>query len=238
MRPARILSLAAVAIAAAGCLQFARPGASGGNAAIEFRIEQDMDIILFSDFGEPAQFAIWLEDPATHAVKTVFVTRRSATGDWVGKAECPASLPRWFDVWRHETGQTGLPRADAPAPDGVSGPTPKMKDFTWAVEVAPGTEWICWIEVNIAADFNQTFMKFNEKTGVMDTDFSGQPSLLYRAEITATPGNTVEPALFGHTLPGSPTGEVQRDTSAITTAKNIFSALSIRVVEKTAGWRL
>ena len=149
----RTWSIAALVAAAAGCLQFARPGASGGSVALEFRIEQDMDIVLFSDFGEPAQFAIWLENPVTHATKTVFVTRRSATGDWVGKAECPASLPRWFNVWRQETGHTGLPRADAPAADGVSGPTPKTKEFTWTAKVTLDSEWVCWIEVNIAADF-------------------------------------------------------------------------------------
>lgn len=209
------------------------PGVSSGahdKVAIEFRIRQNMELILFSDYGEPPQFAVWLEDPAKRRFRTVFVTRRSGTGTWEGKVECPAALPRWFEIHRKETGRKGLPTPKAPAPDGVSGATPKSERFNCDVEVEAGGRWICWIEVNISADFNETFRLYNETTGMMDTDHCGQPSLLYRAEVTANAGTTVVPQLWGYAKPGSRTGEIERNLEPITTAKDIFQAIEIRVV--------
>lgn len=194
---------------------------------LAFHICQNTDLILFSDFGEPPQFAIWLEDPESGTPRTLFVTRRSGTGDWDGKAECPASLPAWFVVYKRETGADSLPTPDAPAADGVTGATPKSEEFAWFAEVEPGSKWICWIEVNISGDYNEAFVELDPETGYMDTDKSGQPSLLYRAEIEAAPGAVVTPELHGHAETG--TGRVERELDSITTAKEIFRDIEIRV---------
>ena len=197
---------------------------------LEFRLRQNTDLILFSDFGEAAQVAAWLEDPATGRLRTVAVTRRSARGEWKGKSECPAALPRWFEVYRRETGRKGLPTPQSPAPDAVSRATPKAERFTWTAEVEPGSRWVCWIEVNISADFNQAFPQLDEATQRMDTHFSGQPSLLYRAELAAVPGARVVPKLHGRTVPDTETGKTTRDLKGITTAKDILTSLEIRAV--------
>ena len=198
---------------------------------LECRIRQDTDLILFSDYGEPPQFAIWLEDPAGKQVRTLFVTRRSGKGVWEGKAECPAALPRWFRVYEKETGRKGLPTPKAPAPDAVSGATPKSEQFTWRAEVERGRRWVCWIEVNLAADFNQAFPRYNEATGEIDTHDSGQPPLLYRAELLAEPGSRLVPKLWAYVVPGSRGKGVERDLSRITTAKEIFRSIQLRVLE-------
>lgn len=197
---------------------------------LEFRIQQNMDQILFSDFGEPPQAAIWLEDPATGRLRTVFVTWRSGAGEWKGKSECPAALLRWFEIYRKETGRKGLPTPQRPAPDAVTKATPLKEHFTVKAKVQPGTRWICWLEVNISADFNEHFQQYNEQTQTMDTHFSGQPSLLYRAEITANAGERVVPALYGYTEPDSPTGKIVRDLRPITTARDLYKSIEIRVV--------
>jgi hypothetical protein len=231
---ARLVRSAIVAIA--GCVLLS--GAVVGQAywrvqnrtRLEFRITQNTDLIRFSGFGEPPQFAIWPENPAAGNVRTVYVTRRSATGEWEGKVECPAALPGWFAAYRKESGRERLPTPDVPAPDAVSGATPKGEDFSRAVEVEPGSAWICWIEVNISADFSEAFPEFNETTGFVDTDKSGQPSLVYRCEVTATPGEIARPELYGYVEPGSLNAEIVRDLRPITTARDIFTSIEISVV--------
>ena len=224
----RLGLLACLVACGAGCAFHSGPDC----ARLELRFRQNMDLILFSDFGEPAQMAVWLEHPETGHVRTLAVTRRSARGDWKGKSECPAALPRWFEVYRRETGRKGLPTPQAPAPDAVTRATPTTERFVWTADVEPGSRWVCWVEVNISADFNAAFPKLDEATQRMDTHFCGQPSLLYRAEVVAEPGARVLPALWGRTVRDTATGETSRDLKGITSAKNILAAIEVRVVRR------
>jgi hypothetical protein len=57
---------------------------------IEFRIHINEKLIRESNFGEPPTFAIWIENPNTSAIQTIFVTRRAASGVW---KEIPAATP-------------------------------------------------------------------------------------------------------------------------------------------------
>lgn len=204
-------------------------------ATIEFKIRQNLDLILFSDFGEPPQVAIWLENPETHAFRTVYVTRRSGKGEWEGKLECPASLPRWFEVFRKEFGKTCLPNSKQPVPDGISGATCTEETFSARIDVPVGSKWICWIEVNISADFNDAFPRPGEVSGPADTDLSGQPSILYRAEINALPGADATPELWGYTRPGTVSGETEQDLQKITTAKDILTEIAITALPTNPG---
>ncbi len=211
-----------------------------GPTLIEFDICQDMELIRLSVFGEPPQFAIWLEEAVSprscfrkkaRGLQTVFVTYRSASGDWIGKTECPAALPRWFEVFRQETNSTGLPTFDNPAPDAVTGATPQAEHFQIRVEVEPGSRWICWIEMNLSGDFNDKYRGHNKEEKTVDLHFSGQPPLVYRAEITAIPGKHVVPELYGQSVPDSPAGEtVQPVSDDVTTARDIFKTIDIRVI--------
>jgi hypothetical protein len=203
-----------------------------GPVLIEFEIHQDKDLILLSIFGEPPQFAIWLEDPATHQLQTVFVTYRSGSGDWIGKSSCPAALPRWFEVFGQETNSVGLPTFDNPVPDAVTGATPQAEHFKIGVEVEPASRWICWIEVNLAGDFNEKYRPYDKEQKAVDLHFSGQPPLVYRGEITAIPGEQIVPQLYGQSVLDSPTGQtVQPVSGDIITARDIFQSIMIRVIE-------
>ena len=202
-----------------------------GPTFIEFEIHQDKDLILLSLFGEPPQFAIWLEDPLSHRLQTVFVTYRSGSGDWIGKTECPAALPRWFEVFRQETNSTGLPAFDNPAPDAVTGATPQTEHFKTNFEVEPGSRWVCWIEMNLSGDFNDKYRGHNKEEKTVDLYFSGQPPLVYRGEITAIPGEQIVPELYGQSVLDSPAGEtVQPVSDDVTTARDIFKSIEIRVI--------
>ena len=77
---------------------------------------KNTDLIHLPNFGVLPQFAIWLEDPINGRFKTVFVIYRSATGDWEGKLEYPATLPYWFKVYQRENKTTTLPMLNNLAP--------------------------------------------------------------------------------------------------------------------------
>jgi hypothetical protein len=202
-----------------------------GRTVLEFDIEQDTDLILFSEFGEPPQFAIWLENAVSGETRTIFVTHRAATGDWEGKSECPDALPYWFALYKGEFKREGLPSLKESAPAAITGATPKLDHFKIAADVEPGTKWICWIEINLAADFNQNYQRLNELTGVIDPHMSGQPALLYRGVIDAVVGQQIEPELYGQSKPDRPKDQIiQPLTDDITTARRIFKKIVIRAI--------
>lgn len=204
----------------------------GGRTLIEFDIHQDMDLISTTSFSEPPEFAIWLEEPVSGKLKTIFVTYRSATGDLVGKAECPGCLPLWFAVYERETNTTGLPTPDSPAPEAVTVATPLTEDFQLRYEVEPGSKWILWMEMNLAGDFNKRYQEYNEQDETIDWDFSGQPALVYRCEITAIPGKKYVPELYGQVDMNKPFEEmIQPVSDGLTTAKDVFKSIEIRVIQ-------
>jgi len=196
---------------------------------IEFDIRQNPDTILFSTLGEPPQFAIWLEAHESGHLKTVFVTYRSATGDWVGKMECPVALPRWFEVYRQEMRTKALPKPSAPSPIAITGATPKAEHFKIRAEVTPGSDWICWIEVNLAGDFNARYSQYSENLQTVDVHLSGQPPLVYRGQICAVVGAEIEPELYGQSMVGCST--ICPVDAGVTTAKNIFQSIRIRAIK-------
>lgn len=201
-----------------------------GRTQLEFDIRQDQELILFSVYAEPPQFAIWLENPETGQLKTVFVTYRSAQGDWEGKADCPGSLPLWFEVFKREYQVNHLPGRGKSAPIAITGATPQAEHFKIRAEVPPGSEWICWIEVNLAGDFNEQFDSVSGNPIAM-LDESGQPAIIYRAKILSQVGQEVTPELFGMSIFGAQLEETIRPvTEKVTTARDIFSNIKIRVV--------
>ena len=50
-----------------------------------FEIDQDPEVYDQTMYGEPPQFAIWLESNDSGVIKTVHVTRRTGTGNFEGR---------------------------------------------------------------------------------------------------------------------------------------------------------
>ncbi len=205
------------------------PASPQGAALIEFDIRQDMNLISVATFSEPPQFAIWLEDPLSHKYKTIVVTYRSAAGDLIGKAECPGCLPLWFAVYEREIGKSGMPTPDSPAPTAVTVPTPQQDSFKITRQVELGSRWICWMEMNLAGDFNKSYTEAD--TDRSDRDYSGQPPLVYRCEITAVPGETFVPQLYGQVDTNKPFDQmIQPLSDNVTTARDVFKSVKIRIL--------
>jgi hypothetical protein len=197
---------------------------------LEFSIRQDMQLIRESIFGEPPQFAIWLEDLETNKLKTVFVTYRSGSGDWAGKTECPAALPRWFEVFEVEFDYPGYPDLLFTVPDAITGATPQIESIRSSIQVELESRWIYWVEMNLSGDFNDYYKDHDMKKRKVDIDLSGQPALIWRGEIHAIPGEINLPVLYGQSLPYDPNqNTIQPVSPNVTTAKSVFKKIEAHV---------
>src|SRR5512133_97250 len=175
-------------------------GRTWGRTVVQIDIHQDKDLIYLSTFSEPPQFAIWLENPDTKEYKTVFVTHRVAIGDWEGKANVPVALPQWFKTFRGPSSASASGGSKTGSDLAITGATPKADYFSIRVEVKPGSKWICWIEMNLAGDFNDAYPEFDVVTLKEDEFSCGQPALLYKAEITAEEGMKYTPSLAAQSV--------------------------------------
>ena len=202
---------------------------SGKNTLL-FTIHQERDVYDQSDYGEPPQFAIWLENKTTGAMQTVFVTHRTGTGDFEGKTECPVSLPAWIGVFRKETGRDDIPSIRKPVDMAITGATPKVPDFSFQVAVPAGSHWNYYVEVNVSGDYTPEFPAL-KPDGSIDSQGNGQPSIIYRGEITGTPGNNSTPELIGRTEQLYLSTEMNPDLKGIRNAKDVFSKIMVTCIE-------
>lgn len=202
----------------------------GRDTAWVFTIIQEKEVYEKSDYGEPPQFAIWIESMKTGEVKSVFVTYRTATGDFEGKAECPVSLPAWIGAFRKETGRTNFPTIGTPAPEAVTGATPKVREFTARVTLPGGSNWAYYVEVNVSGDYTPEFPAM-KSDGTLDLQGNGQPSIVYRGEITCSSGNHSVPELIGRTEQNYFSTGINPDLNGIESAKKVFSRISVKCVD-------
>lgn len=193
---------------------------------IKFDIQQNQEAIYLSTFAEPPQFAIWIENEKTGEKQTVFVTHRSGIGDWEGKPAVPVAIPRWSELFVNKDDLKDHKEIAA-----VSGATPKEESFSVSVEVPEGSIWTCWIEMNLAGDFNEFFTEFNAETLVEDEFFCGQPALLYKAIVTAQNNYVIKPKLMGQSVWEDRIIRVEAVNAGVTTAKGVFEDIKISVTK-------
>jgi hypothetical protein len=170
---------------------------------------------------------VWLENPKSGRRRQVFVTYRASRGDWEGKADVPVALPCWKAAFRD--GGTQTVRSDEEI--AVSGATPRDEYFRVRAEVPPASEWICMIEMNLAGDFNEYYPQFNSFTKEEDEFACGQPALLYRADVKAVAGNEYTPRVEALSLWENGENRLAPPDSTITTARNVFDEITVRVIK-------
>jgi hypothetical protein len=194
--------------------------------ALVFSIHQNRHIYEASIYGEPPQFAIWLQDSHSGMVKTVFVTYRTGHGDFEGKSEVPVALPAWIGAFQKETGRSDLPTPRKPVDIAVTGATEKAPGISKRVLVPEGSTWNYYIEVNVAGDFNPAFPSYQDN-GAFDPDGNGQPSLVYQGTIEAVQGNRSVPQLVGRTEQMYISTTINPDLSGVDTAKELFKKIEV-----------
>ena len=201
-----------------------------GRTQIQINIHQDKEIIYLSTFAEPPQFAIWLENPDNQKCQTVFVTRRAGIGDWEGKASVPVALPRWFELFTvNGQGQNGSDAIKEPSLI-VTGATPKDDYFSVRAEVKPGSRWICWVEMNLAGDYNEAFPEQDIDNHEVDEFSNGQPALLYKSEITAEEGLVFNFELAGQSIWKNGVTTIEPVSLGVTSAKNVFDKMFLEII--------
>ena len=186
-----------------------------------FTFHQERDIYDKSSFGEPPQFAIWLEEQDSHDVKTVFVTFKTGTGEFEGKIECPVSLPVWIGAFRRETGRDDFPIPWEPFYDGITAATPKDEEVRISVEVQKEISWNYFIEMNVAGDYNKNYPYISSKKK-FDDHGNGQPSLIYKGEIFSRIGETSKAEIIGRSEQYDFTTQINPELESIELAKEVF----------------
>ena len=187
--------------------------------------------------------AIWIEDLEGNYIETLYVTQYFAKGvfghgeieqgKWKnepGNVRRPATLPYWSHK-RNIKAADGLyaPSPETAVPDVLTGATPKAGFTLKTGSKATDNMFRILVEVNQPWDSNDFWTNdkfpddFNYKTSL-------QPALVYA--VTVSPNDTGNPHYLnpiGHSHYSGKTGELFTDISTITTAREIFSKIVVKV---------
>ena len=193
---------------------------------LQFKMSINRNVYIYTNYGEPPQIAIWLENPDTSFYRTVWVTHRSGKNDWSGKVECKVALPYWD--YRRQMGQ----KAHSPLKvlDGLTGATPKKGELLTRITVPVNTLWRYYIEVNASGDYSENFPYWSDQ-GLPDSEGNGQPSIIYSGLIVAQNGKTSVPELIGRTDQWSDLSTIYTDIEKITSAKRLVENMIVEVVQ-------
>ncbi len=185
----------------------------------------------------PPQYALWIEDSQGHYLETIYVTKKAATEGWAfnkGNRRDEA-LPRWSHQ-RNITDSEGhlLPSKKEPLPDSISGATPrKASSISVGFPDNEGSYIIC-LEINHSTDFNERWPRDAEPgtpgwTG--GSEGSGQPSLLYTAEVHPEQTAPLPLTLTGYGSPDGSSGEINRGFEDFGTALKILESAVLESTE-------
>ncbi len=153
------------------------------------------------------------------------MTSKTGTGSWGSNVVRSVSLPYWVSRWNLETQSRSYPTPENPVINALTGATPKV-DFIAEVIVPAKSVWNYFIEVNVSGDYNDAF-PVKQKDGKPDRQGNGQPSIIYRGEITSSPGRRSRPELIGRTEQLRSVEHIITDMEGISTAKNLFSTIDV-----------
>ena len=184
----------------------------------------------------PPQVAVWLEDADGHYLGTLYASKKIATQGWVsaGGNRRKEALPYWC----HRRGVVYddglyLPTKSQPLVDGMSGATPRT-DFDVRLKNKTGLRhFYVMVEVNHSIDFNDRYSK-DKKEGEPyfsgGSEGSGQPSLVYRADVNLDSASTsFDAVLIGHSSADGTDGRLYDDLTGITSALTIVKRITVNV---------
>ncbi len=194
--------------------------------ALEFILNIDRDVYDYTTYGEAPQIAIWIENPDSASIRTVWVSNRSGRNQWKGKVECPVALPYWESRHRSEKSQFRERNILERLIDAISGATPTGGEFITSIHVPLKSHWYYFIEVNASGDYNKHFPYWS-KDGLPDSEGNGQPSIVYSDSITARSGNQNTPMIIGRSDQRQPVDSLLEDLEGITTAGDLIRNIEV-----------
>ena len=170
-------------------------------------------------------YVIWAVNKKTGEVRTIYITGKAGTGEWMMADERPSSVPVWYGMKKKE--------AETPV-DSITGATPSGEMFTHYWQV-PGSMMNAridiYLEVNVSFDYNDFYREEAKEGEPGYSDVNGQPSLIWMATLeTGKKDVAISPKLIGHGHVLGENHEIDRDLSKITTAKTIFQHVDISYI--------
>ena len=208
---------------------------SGGKIVMELKVGSSFSAkiksFLFFSYTVTPQFAIWTEDLDGNYVETLYVTEKTAEGNFTGaKDGRKEALP----YWSHKSGNANFSSGAtaAPKPDVVSGATPSSD-----IELLLGLKekhdrFRLMFEINRSYDYNDYYTENSNPGDVgYNTGYSGQPAIVYSVVIDMNDANTsysLKPV--GHSSPTGEDGRLEKDLSNMTTALEILSSVNAMVM--------
>jgi hypothetical protein len=167
-------------------------------------------------------FAVWIEDQKSAISNTVYITGKAGENDWIGADERPGAIPVWYGVSKKEKLSPGKQNLDA-----VTGATPggDVFDILWQIpESFKGKKVRVFLEANVSFDYNEYYIKTDDKNSKNYSDVNGQPSLIWASEIELKDKiSETTPVIIGHGHVLGSDHKLDMDLSKVTTAKEIFN---------------
>ncbi len=215
-----------------------------------------IDIKSGKHFWHP-QIVVWLEDTTGNFIETLFITKSSAKGLFLGgrtsenfksfdldkdENQINQSGIRLVDAlpyWSHSRGIESFPGFNAPTreqsvPDAITGATPKGNFYISTKANTNQNAFDVYLEVNVAFDDNEFYSEYDYPDDSLyhgGTGLLGQPSLIYKARLVQGHGNQYElMELQGHSHHSGQNGELYIDLSVISTAKEIIDRIVVNII--------
>ncbi len=184
----------------------------------------------------PPQIAVWLEDADGRYIGTLYASKKIATQGWSGAGgnRRKESLPYWC----HRRGVVYddglyLPTKSQPLVDGMTGATPRTGFDVRLKDQSGLRHFYVMVEVNHSIDFNDRYSE-DKKVGEPDysggPEGSGQPALVYRADVNLDSARTsFEAVLIGRSSADGSDGRLYDDLYGITSAFTIVKRITVCV---------
>ncbi len=213
-------------------------------------IKLSIDVLRSEHYWHP-QMAVWLEDEKGNYIETIFVSKATAKGLFLGgrskdnfkdfdenkDASGDYIRVNALPVWSHKRNvqyADGLyvPPNNDPLPDAISGET-FIDNFQLITSTKKRSKFTVKIEFNVAFDDNEYYSEYDfpdDKTFHNGTGQLGQPSIIFKANVdTNDDTNYYLMELIGHGHHSGQNGTIYSDMSTLTTAKQIIERIVIGV---------
>lgn len=171
------------------------------------------------------QIVFWMESPEGDYFETLYVTGadgkgfRNATKKQLGEGFYKMCFPVWADRMK-KAGQN-LPSKETPYTDALTSATPQSS-FDLDIHTGPlSTPLVFYAEINKSMDYNQTYTKEN-------SDWMGQPSVLYSVRVDSVVHGSVYPMkLAGYCKGSVGNPEISTDFKPLDTALTLVQDIQV-----------
>ncbi|GMQ63110.1 hypothetical protein [Vallitalea maricola] len=170
-------------------------------------------------FAVTPQYAIWIEDIEGNYLETLYVTEK------ISKIKRKSALPVYMKILSNEGIEV----------DDISGAsiTSSIKTNPISVDGIDRKKFKIFMEVNNSYDYNDVY---KENLAIGDkgynTDYCGQPAVIYYAEVDLDKNNTYTLEPIGHSDPTGESANIIYELDSIEGALNIVKKVDIEFYKR------